>query len=115
MAEGYNGAYTGQQIDEAVGAVRELTGKTTARLFASADWVAGAGECTITFPFLSGGQAGAVVTCQAFALTGGAYRQDVWAARETYATLSAQGEVVLHCAGESGYTGGAVVVVRGLS
>ena len=27
MSEGYNGAYTGQQIDAAVGAVRELTGQ----------------------------------------------------------------------------------------
>ena len=115
MSEGYNGAYTGQQIDAAVGAVRELTGRTTAKLFSAENWVAGLGECTITVPFLEEAQAGAVVTCQAFALVDGAYRQDVWAARETYATLSSQGEVVLHCVGGSGYSGGAVVVVRELS
>lgn len=113
MSEGYNGAYTGEQIDQAVGAIRNLEGRTTAKLFSASDWVPGTEESTIAFPFLSGGVTGAVVTCQAFALVNSAYREDTWAAKETYATLSADGAVVLHCAGTAGYTGGAVVVVRG--
>lgn len=79
--------------------------------FTASQWAAGSGECTITFPFLSGGVTGAVVTCQAAALVGGVYRGDVWAARETYATLSSGGSIVLHCAETSGYAGNAAVVV----
>ena len=79
--------------------------------FTASQWTAGSGECTITYSFLSGGAAGAVVTCQATALVGGIYRKDVWAARETYATLSSSGSIVLHCAGTGGYAGNVAVVV----
>ena len=195
MAEGYNGAFTGAQIDEAIGSVRnktlpadgvkfsdgesfqqkydagQLTGPQGAQgeqgpqgsqgpqgaqgvqgpagtngksayqgaveqgytgteeqfnaalvkagnetylvtTFSASTWAAGSGERTITLPLLSGGISGAVVTCRAAALVGGVYREDIWAARETYATLASNGSVVLHCTESSGYAGSASVVVR---
>ena len=83
--------------------------------FALSKWTAGSGECTITYPFLSGAVTDAVVTCRAAALVGGVYREDVWVARETYATISSSGDLVLHCAGNSGYAGTVSVVVWGTS
>ena len=179
MAEGYNGAFTGGQIDEAIGRIRgknlsadgvkfsdgetfqekydsgQLTGPqgetgpqgsagaagksayqsavsggytgteqafnaalakagavtTLATTFTASQWTAGSGERTITLPLLEEGASGAVVACQAAALVGGTYRTDVWAARETYAALAADGSLVLHCRESGGYTGSAVVAV----
>ncbi len=176
MTQGYNGAFTGEQIDEAIGKIQwknlpaedvrfadgenfqekydkgQLTGPQGAPgpagldgksayqsavehgytgseetfgealskvgqaacvvvAFSAAQWTAGNGECTLSVTLPDKAPAGSLVTCQAAALVGGTYRENVWAARETYATLSSQGGVVLHCAGTGGYAGKATVVV----
>lgn len=92
MAEGYNGAFTGPQIDEAIGQVRgknlpadgvkfsdgqslqakldnqELGGgaEYCVKTFSAADWVQGSGERTITIPAATHGMAGAVLQHQFF-------------------------------------------------
>ena len=107
MEKGYTG--TEEEFNAALVKAGQLQAFSAA--FSSAQWVTGSGECTITYPFLSGGVTGAVVACQAAALVSGVYRGDVWAARETYATLAANGNLVLHCAGSSGYSGNVSVTV----
>ena len=105
------GGYTGteQAFYAALSKMGQMTSLVTT--FTAGQWVAGSGERTITVPFLSGGESGAVITCQAAALVGSVYRPDVWEARETYATLASNGSVVLHCTESSGYAGSAVVTV----
>jgi hypothetical protein len=70
--------------------------------FEAEDWTEDSNSCTMTIPAQTHGLAGTVVSCRAFALTGGEYREDVWCARATYATISGTGDITLHCpAGES--------------
>lgn len=135
MAEGYNGAFTGLQIDEAIGQVRgknlpadgvkfsdgqslqakldnqELGGGTEycVKTFSAADWVQGSGERTITIPAATHGMAGAVLQHQFFSQRNGSYVTDSWAAKESYATLEASGDIVLHCAATTSYDGRAVL------
>ena len=107
VEKGYTG--TEEEFNTALVKVGEVHSFTAS--FVSSQWVAGSGECTITYPFLSGALTGAMVTCRAAALVGGVYRQNIWAARETYATLASNGNLVLHCAGTSGYEGNVSVIV----
>lgn len=107
VEKGYTG--TEEKFNTALVKVGKVHSFTAS--FALSQWVAASGECTITYPFLSGALTGVVVTCRAAALVGGVYRQNVWAARETYATLASNGNLVLHCTGTSGYEGNVSVVV----
>lgn len=137
MAEGYNGAFTGPQIDEAIGQVRgknlpadgvkfsdgqslqaKLDGKLLGggaawfmKTFAADDWVTGSGEHTITIPASAHGLSGSALQHQFSSQRGGAYVTDSWAARESYATLEAGGDIVLHCAATTSYDGRAVLTV----
>lgn len=107
VESGYTG--TEQAFNAALSKMGQMSSFVTT--FTAGQWVAGSGEQTITFSFLSEGVSGAVVTCQAAALVGSVYRPDAWAARETYATLASNGSVVLHCTETGGYAGSAVVTV----
>lgn len=135
MAEGYNGAFTGPQIDEAISQVRgknipadgvkfsdgqslqaKLDGKLLGgkaeyyvKTFAAADWAQGSGERTITIPAKTHGMVGKTLQHQFFSQRNGVYVTDSWAARESYATLGSSGEIVLHCAATTRYDGRAVL------
>ena len=137
MAEGYNGAFTGQQIDEAIGQVRgktipadgvkfsdgqslqaKLDGKLLGdgaeyfvKTFAAGEWAAGSGERTITIPASAHGMTGTILQHQFASQRGGAYVTDSWAARVSYATLETGGDIVLHCAATTSYDGRAVLTV----
>lgn len=106
VEKGYSG--TEEEFNTALAKMGQM--HSFAASFVASKWTVGSGECTITYPFLSGAVTDAVVTCRASALVGGVYREDVWAARETYATISASGDLVLHCTGTSGYAGRVSVV-----
>lgn len=107
VEKGYTG--TEEEFHEALAAVGRMD--SFAAAFDASDWTAGSGEYTLTYPLLSGNVTGAVVTCRVAALAGGTYRENVWAARETYATISGNGELVLHVAGSGGYAGTVSAVV----
>lgn len=135
MAEGYNGAFTGPQIDEAIGQVRgknlpadavkfsdgqslqaKLDNKQLGggaeyyvKTFTAADWVQGSGERTITIPAAAHNMTGTVLYHQFASRRNGAYVTDSWAAKESYATLGASGDIVLHCAATTSYDGRAVL------
>ena len=80
-------------------------------VFSASDWTAGEGECTITIPAAAHGMSGNVVTCQALALVSGSYVQNCWAARETWASLTAAWDIVLHYPQTAGYAGAAILAV----
>lgn len=80
-------------------------------VFSASDWTAGEGECTITIPATAHGLSGNIVTCQALALVSGSYVQNCWAARETWASLTAAGDIVLHYPQTAGYAGAAILAV----
>ena len=131
MAEGYNGAFTGAQIDEAIGQVRgknlpadgvkfsdgeslqvkldeeKLGGgaKTFVKSFTAAEWSAGSGERTITIPAATHGMSGTAVQAQFFTLRFGTYVTGTWASMESYATIGSDNGIVLHCPGSAGYDG----------
>lgn len=107
VEKGYTG--TEEEFHKALAAVGRMD--SFAAAFDASDWTAGSGEYTLTYPWLSGNVTGAVVTCRVAALAGGMYRENVWAARETYATISGNGELVLHVAGSGGYAGTVSAVV----
>lgn len=107
MENGYTG--TEEEFHKALADVGRMGAFAAA--FDASDWTAGSGEYTLTYPLLSGAVTGAVVTCRVAALAGGVYRENVWAARETYATISDNGELVLHAAGSGGYDGTVSAVV----
>ena len=134
MAEGYNGAYTGPQIDEAIGQVRsknlsadgvkfsdgqslqaKLDGgmlggaEFYVKTFSAGDWVQGSGERTITIPAAVHGMAGTVVQHQFASQRNGVYVTDSWAARESWTTREAEGDIVLHCSASSSYAGRVVL------
>lgn len=73
--------------------------------FSASNWVVSGSECAITIPAATHGLTGSVVDCHAFSLSSGVYHQDTWAALETYATVSDNGDIVLHYPDTSGYTG----------
>lgn len=107
VEKGYTG--TEEEFHKALAGVGRMDSFAVA--FDASDWTAGSGEYTLTYPLLSGNVTGAVVTCRVAALAGGMYRENVWAARETYATISGNGELVLHVAGSGGYAGTVSAVV----
>lgn len=73
--------------------------------FSISDWVSAGGEVTITIPAATHGLTGNAVDCQAFTLSSGVYRQSTWAALETYATVSGNGDIVVHYPNATGYDG----------
>lgn len=114
--EGYNGAFSGAQIDAAISTVRNKEtawdgkqdkGYTAA--FSAEDWSAGAGECTITIPAGTHRLTGTAVDCRAFAFVSGQYRLGVWASLETYATVAGNGDIVLHYPDATGYSGAVIL------
>lgn len=139
MAEAYNGAFTGGQIDEAIGQVRgknlsadgvkfsdgqSLQAKWDGKLlgggaeyfvktFAAADWLAGSGERTITISAQTHGMTGTILQHQFFSQRNGAYVADSWAARQSWAVLSSNGSIVLHCPETSGYAGRVILTAVG--
>lgn len=77
--------------------------------FTAANWVKGTNEVTITIPAVTHGLTGTLVDCQAFSLISGNYRQNTWAAMETYATVSSNGDIVLHYPNNAGYNGAVIL------
>ena len=78
--------------------------------FTAEQWTAGASESTITIPAATHKLSGSIVDCKAFASVSGGYRAGVWASLETYATVSDNGDIVLHYPDTSGYAGAAVLM-----
>lgn len=139
MAEGYNGAFTGPQIDEAISQVRgknlpadgvkfsdgqslqakldnkQIGGEAEyyVKTFTAAEWVQGSGERTITIPAAVHGMTGTVLQHQFASQRNGGYVTDSWAAKESYATLDTSGNIVLHCAATTSYDGRVVLTAVG--
>lgn len=108
----YNSAYTGAQIDAAVGAVLEKEsawdaaggGPAAAVSFTASDWTAGAQEVTLTIPQSAHGRSGGAFGWRAEHTVDGVPRSDTWAALETRAWYdAATGNVVL--TGSAAYDG----------
>lgn len=108
----YNSAYTGAQIDAAVGAVlgkesawdAAAGGSAAAVDFAASDWTAGTQELTLTIPQSAHRRSGGAFGWRAEHCVDGVLRSDTWAARETRASYdAATGDVVL--TGSAAYDG----------
>lgn len=81
--------------------------------FEAGDWSEDDDECTITIPAAEHGMAGDTVSCTAFMKDAetSEYRQNTWGAMGTYATLSENGDIVLHYPDPKGYGGKVVLSV----
>lgn len=81
------------------------------REFEAEDWTEGDGECTITIPADDHVMTGDTVSCRAFMKDAktSEYRQDTWGAMMTYATLSENGDIVVHYPDLPGYAGKVVL------
>ena len=63
----------------------------------------------MTIPAADHGMTGIVSACNVFALVSEEYLSNCWAARETYATVSENGDIILHYPQSSGYAGAAAL------
>lgn len=81
------------------------------REFEAADWTVGEDECTITVAVAEHGMVGDTVSCTAFTKDAetSEYRQNTWGAMMTYATLSGNGNIVVHYPDVVGYSGKVVL------
>ena len=79
--------------------------------FEAEDWTEGDDECTITIPADEHVMTGDTVSCHAFMKDAktSEYRQNTWGAMMTYATLSENGDIVVHYPDFPGYSGKVVL------
>lgn len=98
VEQGYTG--TESAFYSALSKVKQYTST-----FSASQWVAGSGERTITIAAATHGLKGSAVRFQFLSQKSGNYISGSWAALESYATMSSNGNIVLHCPGTAGYAG----------